>query len=139
MQNNIFRHICSRIFYLVHRKRVIQRKRNFRTIFESIISYITYNKGAFLLLSESLTLQILWNTICDFGLVYFFAKKFLKIHIYFQKSTHIFHNVSESQNATNNICRVRDSERNNKDLHCSSFKMLKLIIDPKIDRKLRFL
>ena len=40
---------------------------------------------------------------------------FWKIHIYFQKFTHIFQNIPESQNATHNICRVRVSERNKND------------------------
>ena len=49
------------------------------------------------------------------------------IHIYYEKSTHIFHNISKSQNAVHNICRVRDFERNK--THCSSFNIVGLISD----------
>ena len=37
---------------------------------------------------------------------------FFEIHIYFQMSTHISHNIPELQNLIHYICRVRDSERN---------------------------
>ena len=88
----------------------MQRKRNFR------IDNKSYNFEArtmgLLLCSESPTLQMLWNRSCNFGFVRFL---YFLIHIYFQKSTHIYHNVLESQNAIHNICRVRDSERNKKE------------------------
>ena len=44
-----------------------------------------------------------WN--CYF--MYFF-----KVHIYFQKSMHISHNIPESQNLIHNVYRVRDFEFN---------------------------
>ena len=113
-------------FILVHRKLVFQGKRKFRTIFDSIISptLLKLEKWRFLLCSESLALHILWYTSCILGL-FFLCNFFLKIHIYFQKSMHIFHNIPESQNAFHYICRVKDSERNKK--HCSSIQIVGLI------------
>ena len=58
---------------LVHRKRVIQRKRNFQTIVESNINSAILKLEQclyFLLCSESLTLQMLWNTSCNFGIIF---------------------------------------------------------------------
>ena len=42
-----------------------------------------------------------------FFLVFFFENPHL-----FQKTPHIFHNILESQKEIRNICRIRDSERN---------------------------
>ena len=53
---------------------------------------------------------MLWNTPYDFGFGFFLY--FFLILSYFQKSTHISHNISESQNAIHKICSVRDTERN---------------------------
>ena len=96
----------------------MQKKCNF------VIAYKFHNFEArtmflFVLWSESLALQVLWNTSCDFGFV-FFLYIFLKIHIYFQKSTHISYNISESQNAIHDICRVGDSERYEKKIVLAS-------------------
>ena len=56
------------IFYLVHRKRVIQRKPNFQIAYKS---YKFEARTKFVLLClESFTLQILWHTFCDFGFTF---------------------------------------------------------------------
>ena len=61
----------------------------------------------FLLLLESLTLQILWNAFCDSGMLWKICVDFLKqIKKDKEKSN------PKSQNACHNICRVRDSEHN---------------------------
>ena len=105
--------LVSGFFYLVDRKQVIQRKRNFWTTFESLISPTNLQlRYFFLFCSEFLTLWMLWSSFCDLGL--FFSSIFFLIHIFYQKSTHISHNILESQNAIHNICRVRYSKRNGK-------------------------
>ena len=103
-------HLFLDFFNLVTRKQVIQIERNFQTVFELIISPSTLKLEQWLssLGSESLTLQMLWYVSCDFFC--FFVAIFL-----FRKSTHISHNISESQNAFHDIYCVKDSERNKKE------------------------
>ena len=77
---------------LVDRKRVIQRKHNFGTILESLISPTILKLE-----------QMLW-----IHLAFFFENLHLLLKVY----AYISHNIPESQNEIHNICRESNSERN---------------------------
>ena len=95
-------------FYLEHRKRVIRRKCNFWTNFESIISptILKLEQGFFFTSVQNLAILCL----------FFFVLNFFNVYIYFQKFPYISQNIPELKNAIHNICRVRDSERNKENL-----------------------
>ena len=62
---------------------------------------------------------------------------FWNVKGYMRRTLKIFEDLKKSQDVFYNICRVRDSKHNKKK-HCYNFTIVRLIIDSKFIRKLRF-
>ena len=81
VKQNFEPHLVLEVFYLVHRKPVIQRKRNFRTIFESILSPTILKQNnfcGFILFRISYSTNVMQYSLrfwdCYFLYIYYFFK-----------------------------------------------------------------
>ena len=66
------------------------------------------------------------------------VRRFFKVNVDFQRKMVQKITIPKSQDVFHYTCRVRDSEHNKK-IHYSNFKIVALVINSKIVRKLGFI